>query len=79
LTDLPEAGIGDEVVLIGKQADEEISLGEIVKVRGTDLREIYQSVRNHIPSIYEKYDVNTPPFMAGMKRHPLNVLENPLR
>ncbi len=52
LADLPEAGIGDKVVLIGKQADEEISLGEIVKFRGTDLHEICQSVRNHIPRIY---------------------------
>ncbi len=52
MADLPEAGIGDKVVLIGKQADEEISLGEIVKFRGTDLHEICQSVRNHIPRIY---------------------------
>jgi len=27
---------------------------------------------------YEKYDVNTPPFMAGMKRHPLKKIENQL-
>jgi hypothetical protein len=28
--------------------------------------------------VYEKYDVNTPPFMAGMKRHPLKKIENQL-
>jgi hypothetical protein len=27
---------------------------------------------------YEKHDVNTPPFMAGMKRHPLKKIENQL-
>jgi hypothetical protein len=29
-------------------------------------------------TLYEKYDVNTPPFMAGMKRHPLKKIENQL-
>ena len=24
--------------------------------------------------VYEKHDVNTPPFMAGMKRHPLKTV-----
>jgi len=54
LTEVPDAKIGDEVVLIGKQEDEEISLDEIVKIRGTDLQEVCQSVRNHIPRLYIK-------------------------
>jgi hypothetical protein len=24
--------------------------------------------------LYENHDVNTPPFMAGMKRHPLKMV-----
>jgi len=32
-----------------------------------------------INPFYEKHDVNTPPFMAGMKRHPLKKIENQLR
>jgi alanine racemase len=54
LTEVPDARIGDEVVLIGKQGDEEISLDEIVKIRDTDLQEVCQSVRNHIPRLYIK-------------------------
>lgn len=54
LTDVPEARIGDEVVLIGKQGDAEITLEEIVEVRGTDLHEVCESIRNHIPRLYIK-------------------------
>lgn len=54
LTDVQEAQIGDEVVLIGKQGDQEITLEEVVAIRGTDLHEICQSVRSHIPYIYIK-------------------------
>jgi len=64
LTDVPEARIGDEVVLIGKQGDEEITLEEVVEIRGTDLHEVCQSVRNHIPRLYIKngkpYKIGTP-------------------
>lgn len=54
LTEVPEAQIGDEVILIGKQGYEEITLDEVVKIRGTDLHEVCQSVRDHIPRIYIK-------------------------
>jgi len=43
--------VGDEVVLIGKQGDEEMSLEEVVKIPGTDLQDVCQSVRNHISSL----------------------------
>ena len=54
LTDNSDARVGDEVVLIGKQGDEEITLEEVVKIRGTDLHEVCQDVRNHVPRIYIK-------------------------
>jgi len=52
LTNISGARVGDEVVLIGKQGDEEITLEEIVKIRGTDLQEVCQSVKNHVPRMY---------------------------
>lgn len=64
LTNVPEAQIGDEVVLIGKQGDEEITLEEVARIRGTDLHEVCQSVRNHISRLYIKegrpYKIITP-------------------
>ena len=64
LTDVPEARVGDEVVLIGKQGNEEISLEEVAQIRGTDLQDVCQSVRNHIASLYIKngkpYKLKTP-------------------
>jgi alanine racemase len=52
LTDVPDAAVGDEVVLIGKQGEAEITLEEIGKIRNTDLHSVCQSVRNHIPFLY---------------------------
>lgn len=64
LTDVPEVGVGDEVVLIGKQGGEEITLEEVVKIRDTDLQDVCQSVKNHIASLYIKngkpYKIKTP-------------------
>jgi len=54
LTDVPGAKIGDEVVLIGKQGDEEITLEEIAGARKTDLHDVCQSVRKHVPRLYIK-------------------------
>ena len=52
LTDVPEARVGDEVVLIGKQGDEQITSEEIADIRNTDLGDVFQSVRHQIPRIY---------------------------
>lgn len=64
LTDVPEARISDEVVLIGRQGDEEITLEEVMETRGTDLHDVCQSIRNHIPRLYIKdekpYKLKTP-------------------
>jgi len=52
LTDIPQAKVGDEVVLIGKQGDDEITLEEIAQIRRTDLHEVCQSIRQQVPRLY---------------------------
>jgi alanine racemase len=54
LTDVPEAQVGDEVVLVGKQGNEEITLAEATQIRNTDLHEVCQSIRHHVPCLYIK-------------------------
>lgn len=54
LTAVPEAQIGDEVVLIGKQGNEEISLNEVAKIRNTDLHDVCQSIRHQVARLYIK-------------------------
>jgi len=54
LTDVPAARVGDEVVLIGKQGNAEITLEEIAKIRRTDLHEVCQSIRHQVPRLYFK-------------------------
>ena len=49
---MPDVRVGDEVVLVGKQGDDEITLEEVVAIRGTDLQEVCQSVRKHIARLY---------------------------
>ena len=36
ISDVPEAGVGDEVVIIGKQGGEMITLGEVCRHTGLD-------------------------------------------
>lgn len=64
LTTIPDARIGDEVVLIGKQGNEEITLEEIAKIRCTDLHEVCKSVKCSVPRLYIKngkpYKLKTP-------------------
>lgn len=52
MTDVPKAFIGNEAMLIGKQRDEEITLEQVVGIRGTELQKVCQSVRNHVPRFY---------------------------
>ena len=47
-----EAYVGDEVVLIGKQGQEEISLQEISDLAGTVSYEILCGFTNRVPRIY---------------------------
>ncbi len=52
LTDIPEARLGDQVVLLGRQGHEEIPLEEVAHHWGTDVMGIYGNLRDHIPRAY---------------------------
>lgn len=52
LSDVPEARLGDPVVLLGRQGDEAISLEELSSTWGTDAVGVYGCLRDHIPRVY---------------------------
>ncbi len=52
LTDVPEAEVGDDVVLLGAQGDEEITADELADKAGTISYEILLSISERVPRIY---------------------------
>jgi alanine racemase len=52
LTDVPDAQVGDEVVIIGRQGDEEIRPQEVIERNGIKLAELAPAVRDTVPKIY---------------------------
>lgn len=52
LSEVPEARLGDPVVLLGRQGDDAISLEELSSTWGTDAVGVYGCLRDHIPRIY---------------------------
>ena len=52
LTDVPEARLGDEVVLLGRQGEEVITQESVSSAWGTDLVGLYGRLRDHIPRAY---------------------------
>lgn len=52
LKDLPEARIGDEVVLIGRQGDQHLSMEEVAKDWGTINYEVATGMANRLPRLY---------------------------
>lgn len=52
LSDVPDARFGDEVVLLGKQGDQEITHDEVAFQWGTDVVGLYGLLRDHVPKIY---------------------------
>jgi alanine racemase len=52
VTDFPDVGIGDEVVLLGSQGGEEISAEEIAKKTGTISYEVFCDVSARVPRVY---------------------------
>lgn len=52
LTDVPEASFGDQVILLGRQGNEEITHEELALHWGTDVMGIYGNLRDHIPRAY---------------------------
>ena len=52
VTDLPEAAVGDEVVLMGRQGDEEISAAELADLAGTIHWEIVTRIGTRVRRVY---------------------------
>lgn len=52
LDDVPDARIGDEVVIIGHQGDEAISVAEVAKRSGMGLSEVSRSVREPVARLF---------------------------
>ncbi|MGI6128575.1 MAG: alanine racemase [bacterium] len=54
VTDLPGVALGDEVVLIGKQGDDEISVADLAELCGTIDLEILCGITSRVPRVYIK-------------------------
>ena len=52
VSDLPEAAVGDEVVLMGRQGDEEISATDLAELAGTINWEIVTRVASRVKRVY---------------------------
>jgi alanine racemase len=52
VTDIPDAAVGDEVVLIGRQGEEEITAMEMADLIGTINYEITCNIAKRVPRIY---------------------------
>ena len=52
ITDLPEAGLWDEAVLMGRQGDEEISVHEVAKLKVSVSYDVLSGSRARLPRIY---------------------------
>lgn len=52
LTNVPEVDLGDEVVLVGRQGEEEITLSELSKWWGIDEATFHGTMRDHILRVY---------------------------
>lgn len=52
LTDIPDACFGDEVVLLGRQHQERITIEERAESWSTDAVGLYGTLRDHVPRIY---------------------------
>lgn len=52
VTDIPDVEVGDEVVLLGRQEDEEVSAEEIAELLGTISYEVLCAVGARVPRLY---------------------------
>ena len=50
---VPDACVGDEVVAVGRQGDEEITLAELAELAGTIDYEICTQLNARVPRIYK--------------------------
>lgn len=56
LTDIPDAALGDEVVLLGRQGDEEISAEELARKTDTISYEVFCRISARVPRVYHDAD-----------------------
>lgn len=56
VTDVPEAAVGDEVVLLGRQGDEEITAEELAAKLDTISYEVFCNVGARVPRVYRDGD-----------------------
>jgi alanine racemase len=52
LTEVPEARVGDEVVIIGRQGEAEISPQEVIERNKLKVAELALAVRDSVPKVY---------------------------
>ena len=52
ITDIPEAELWDEAVLMGCQGEEEISVHEVAKLKNSVSYDVLTSWRERLPRIY---------------------------
>jgi alanine racemase len=52
VTDIPDAALGDEVVLLGRQGDDELSVEELAAKLGTISYEVLCNVSARVPRVY---------------------------
>jgi alanine racemase len=54
LTNVPDAEVGDDVVLLGAQGDDEITADELADKAGTISYEILLSISERVPRVYTR-------------------------
>ena len=54
ISDIPEATVGDQVVLIGEQGTEKITADELADLSGTISYEILTSISERVPRLYHE-------------------------
>lgn len=52
LTEVPEARLGDEITLVGRQGEAEIAMEEVARQWGLGPAEFYALLRDHVPRAY---------------------------
>ena len=61
VTEAPEVRPGDEAVLLGRQADEEITAHDVARWKGTVSYEVMTAWRARLPRVYRNAEPATPP------------------
>ena len=53
ITDIPETKLWDEAVLLGKQGNEEISVHEIAKLKGSVSYDVFTGLNTRLSRVYK--------------------------